>query len=71
MKNTSGDFVAALKARLPGAEAELAPGRHPGGRENARKDISRLVAETGFKPEYDMAAGIADYVDWLLAGNEY
>ena len=54
-----------------GAEAALAPGRRPGGRKNARMDISRSVAETGFKPEFDIAATIADYVDWLLAGNEF
>jgi len=34
-------------------------------------DITRLVAETGFKAGYDASAGIADYVDWLLTGNEY
>jgi UDP-glucose 4-epimerase len=67
----SGDFVGALKARLPDAEAELKPGRGPRGREHARMDISRLVAETGFKAAYDAKAGIADYVDWLEAGNEY
>jgi len=68
---TAGDLVSAVKARLPDAEAALAPGRRPGGRKNARMDISRLVAETGFKPEFDIAATIADYVDWLLAGNEF
>ena len=67
----AGDLVSAVKARLPDTKAKLAPGRRPGGRENKRMDISRLVAETGFKPEFDIGAGIADYVDWLLAGNEY
>jgi UDP-glucose 4-epimerase len=67
----SGDFVSALKARLPDAEAELKPGRGPRGRANALMDITRLVAETGFKAGYDASAGIADYVDWLLTGNEY
>lgn len=67
----SGDFVGALKARLPDAEAELKPGRGPRGREHARMDITRLVAETGFKAAYGAAAGIADYVDWLEAGNEF
>ena len=68
---TAGDFVDAVKARLPDAEADLAPGRGPRGRENARMDISRLVAATGFKPDYDAVAGIADYVDWLQAGNAF
>lgn len=67
----SGDFVGALKARLAGAIADLKPGRGPRGRPNARMDISRLVAETGFKASYDAHAGIADYVDWLEAGNEF
>ncbi len=67
----SGDFVVALKARLPDAEAELKPGRGPRGREHAAMDITRLVTETGFKVAYDASAGIADYVDWLEAGNEF
>ena len=67
----SGDFVCALKARLPDAEAALKPGRGPRGRERAAMDITRLVAETGFKAAYDAEAGVADYVDWLEAGNEF
>jgi len=33
-------------------------------------DITALREDTGFAPQFDLEAGIADYVAWLRAGNE-
>ena len=32
-------------------------------------DITRLREDTGFEPNYDLEAGISDYINWLKAGN--
>jgi UDP-glucose 4-epimerase len=33
-------------------------------------DITALREDTGFEPQFDVEAGIADYITWLRAGNE-
>ena len=71
LRSTAEDFVVGLKSRLPEVETALKPGRGPRGRKNALMDISRLVGETGFKVEYDPEAGMAAYVDWHEADNEF
>jgi UDP-glucose 4-epimerase len=63
---TNGEFVAAL----PGAPAAPAPGRDPAGpAADLWLDTTRLRRDTGYRPEYDTARGIADYLAWLRAGN--
>ena len=38
----------------------------PGGVDrNPAMDISRISADTGYQPEYDIRAGIGDYIGWL------
>ena len=66
VRQTAGDFAAAV----PGAEINLEPGSTPGARTNAYLDISRIRGEFGFEPAYSLASGVADYFDWLGAGNE-
>lgn len=58
--------VAAIKRAVPGAELPLEPGRSPGG-VVAYLDTTRLRADTGFEPEYDLDRAVADYVSWLTA----
>ncbi len=36
----------------------------PGGSNGPHLDISRLAEDTGFKPQFDIAASVADYVKW-------
>ncbi|MBO0871181.1 MAG: NAD(P)-dependent oxidoreductase [Micromonosporaceae bacterium] len=74
--NVSSGFVTrncevadAIRRVVPGADIELAEGRAPGS-QDLWLDTSRLVADTGFRPQYDLERGIADYVEWLRAGNE-
>ena len=64
------DFVAAVCQAVPGADVALKPGRGPNYRSDAYLDISRLSNETGFEPAYTVESGIADYVEWLRAGND-
>jgi UDP-glucose 4-epimerase len=60
------EFVAAVNAAVPGAEASLRPGRNPDApADDPYLDITRLVRDTGFEPAYDVRAGVADYVAWL------
>lgn len=60
------EFVAAVNAAIPGAQASLRPGRDPGApADDPYLDIGRLARETGFEPAFDVAAGVADYIAWL------
>ena len=67
---TAGEMAAAVKAIVPDAVIDLAPGQGPRARADAWADISRLQGELGFEPEYTVVKGIADYIGWLRAGNE-
>ncbi|MEU8636612.1 NAD(P)-dependent oxidoreductase [Amycolatopsis sp. NPDC048633] len=50
---TYGEFAAVMGIDLP-----------PGGVNSPHLDISRLTADTGFKPQFDVAASVADYKKW-------
>ncbi len=61
----------AIRKAVPGFDAELPAGHYPGGPQTLwYMDIARLREDTGFEPQFDIEAGIADYIDWLRAGNE-
>ena len=62
--STYREFVEAVQAAFPGQQFELLPGRQNGPGEDAYLDITRLTEETGFKPAFDPAASVADYVAW-------
>jgi nucleoside-diphosphate-sugar epimerase len=64
---TNGEFVAALRAIIPGQRLDLRPGRQDGAAD-PYLDITRLTSDTGFAPAFDVAAAVADYVAWR-AGN--
>jgi UDP-glucose 4-epimerase len=61
---SNADVVAAIKHAIPGAELPLQPGRRPYGMV-AYLDTTRLQADTGFEPEYNLDRAVADYVRWL------
>ncbi|MGW3998607.1 NAD-dependent epimerase/dehydratase family protein [Amycolatopsis sp. NPDC004772] len=50
---TYGEFASALGATL-----------QPGGSNGPYLDISRLTEDTGFKPQFDVPASVADYLKW-------
>src|SRR4051795_2091946 len=60
-----GEVVAAINAAVPGADIALPQGRNPDRPPDNHLDITRLQADTGFRPEYDVERAVPDYVDWL------
>jgi len=61
------EVVAAINAAVPGANITLPEGRNPDRPPDNYLDTTRLRADTGFRPEYDVERAVPDYVDWLRA----
>jgi UDP-glucose 4-epimerase len=59
------EFVAAVRKAVPGAQVDLAPGRGPRNRPNAHMEITRIMNEIGYRPQYDIERAVAEYIDWL------
>ena len=59
------EVVAAINAVVPGANITLPAGRDPDRPPDYYLDTTRLRADTGFQPEYDVERAVPDYVDWL------
>ena len=64
---THRELAEALDAAFPETPVRLLEGRSTEPGEHPYLDISRLRAETGFTPEFDVAAAVADYVAWRSA----
>jgi nucleoside-diphosphate-sugar epimerase len=69
---TNQDLVAAIKEVIPEAVIELSsvdkeaePAAIP------YQDITRLVQDTGYRPQFTTTQAIADYTAWLRASNQY
>jgi UDP-glucose 4-epimerase len=70
--SSNREIVAAIREVMPGARVELQPSRDPhSAGQDGHLDISRIHEDTGYRPQYGLTRGIADYVDWLRAGHEY
>lgn len=61
----NSEVVAAINAAVPGADITLPEGRTPGRPPDNYLDTTRLRADTGFRPEYDVERAVPDYADWL------
>lgn len=61
---TNAEFARAIEAAVPGTQLDLLPGREGGPGEDPYLDITRLAADTGFAPEFDVERAVADYVAW-------
>ena len=61
---TNRELVDALLAVTPGPRLDLRPGRRGGPGADPYLDITRLTADTGFAPAFDVAAAVTDYVAW-------
>ena len=66
---TNGDIESAIKKVIPDAKVNLQPGKSPGHKKDAYMDTTRLQA-LGFKPKYSVDSAIAEYIEWLRAGND-
>jgi len=68
---TNQGIVDAIKKTILDFDIKLPACHMPDGPDSVWYfDISKLREDTGFKPQFDLEAGIADYVSWLRAGNE-
>jgi UDP-glucose 4-epimerase len=67
---TYADFAVAVKRAIPTAQTEL-PSRPESEQMTSipYADISRITEAVGYRPEYSVDEGIADYIDWLRAGH--
>ena len=70
-RSTSNQAVVnAIRQVIPDFEVELPPGHMPGAPEDLWYfDIAKLREDTGYTPWFTIEAGVADYIDWLRAGN--
>ncbi len=59
------EVVAAINALVPGADITLPEGRNPDRPPDNYLDITRLRADAGFRPEYDVERTVSDYAGWL------
>ena len=56
----------AIKSVIPEAKAAaLVPGTTPNMPAEPVMDLSRITADTGYEPEYDVKSGFAEYIEWL------
>ena len=63
---TSQEVADAVRAVAPAAAFTFPAGQSgPGGGRQAFMELSRLQADTGYAPAYDIRRGVADYVEWL------
>ena len=65
---TARDAGDAVARAVPGAEIEIGPGTEPWTRYTALRGPlvgEGLAAETGFRPRFDLAAGIAAHAAWM------
>jgi UDP-glucose 4-epimerase len=60
-----GEVAAAINAAVPGANITLPQGRNPHRPPDNYLDTTRLRADTGFRPYYDVDRAVPDYADWL------
>jgi Nucleoside-diphosphate-sugar epimerases len=68
---TNLEVAAAIKKVVPEAQIELPEGRDPDApSQDIYLDITRIHQDTGYQPAYDTERAVADYLDWLRAGNE-
>ena len=64
---TNAEVLAAIRATVPQFGYQLPDGASGPAR---WLDISRLIADTGFTPEWDTEHAAADYISWFRAGNK-
>ena len=57
--------VADVIERATGAKLALKPGRGPQHRVQPYMDLARINHDVGYEPQWTLARGVEDYVDWL------
>lgn len=64
------EFAAAVKKAAPSAQINLQPGHSPRRRPNTYMDVARIKEDVGYRPQYDLERGVAEYIDWLRKNPE-
>ena len=68
---TNAEIVGAIQRVIPEFEVSLPAGHMPDlAGPVPYQDIHWLREDTGFRPQFDIVTGVADYINWLHAGNE-
>ncbi|QBD79594.1 NAD(P)-dependent oxidoreductase [Ktedonosporobacter rubrisoli] len=68
---TNQDIVTAIKEVIPEAQVELpSAGERSAAEVPAYQDITRLVQDTGYRPQFTTTQAIVDYIACLRASNE-
>jgi UDP-glucose 4-epimerase len=68
---TYRELAAAINKVVPDTLIELPEGRDPNGEgQDIYLDTTRIHQDTGYRPAYDTERAVADYINWLRAGNE-
>jgi UDP-glucuronate 4-epimerase len=62
---TLEEIAQVVRKVIPAADIELAPGADSLDEFQERFDISAAAADLGYRPRYDVEAGIRAYADWL------
>lgn len=68
--DTTAEVAAAVRAAVPGCTLEVGPGTEPWTRYTVMRgplDCERMRAELAFAPRLDLAAGIAQFAEWMRA----
>ncbi len=62
---TYGELRDAVQAVVPESKITLQPGAGPRAKKDPYLDIGRISEVVGYKPQYDVRSGMADYIAWL------
>lgn len=65
------ELANAVKAVNPNTQIDLLPGRSSHARPEWPMDISRLQRDLGWRPEYDVYKGVAEWIDWLRTHQDF
>jgi UDP-glucose 4-epimerase len=64
------ELAGAVRKAVPDAQAPLEKGRGPRAKDDNWMDLSRISADVGYTPAYDVERGVADYVQWLRLNSQ-
>jgi UDP-glucose 4-epimerase len=68
---TNAQALQAVERHVGPVDVDLLDGTTPGRPAGGQfLDVTRLTEETGFRPEYDLDAGVGEYLQWLSAGHD-
>jgi UDP-glucose 4-epimerase len=64
------EFAETVISLAPGTQINLQRGSGPRHRPGAYMNIDRIKNDVGYRPEYELAKGVAEYINWLRSHSE-